>query len=109
MAPGFCARRSPRNNLLANPTRKQDEIASPQSPVRRLDTGSNEAPIPPEAPTLPLVPPTKDLFTKLMKAFVESTQAQDREQAKPRKQPFKARSPETYSGKSYMDCYHFCQ
>ena len=44
-----------------------------------------------------------------MKAFVELTQAWDREQAEPQEQPLKARSLDTYSGKFYMDCYHFCQ
>ena len=41
-----------------------------------------------------------------MKVFMETTQA--REQLEPQERPFKARTPETYSGKSYMDCYHFC-
>ena len=109
MAPGSCARRSPCNNLPADPTGEQNELASPQSPERRSDAGSNEAPTPPEAPILPLIPPIEDLFTKFMKAFVESTQARDREQAKPWEQPFKARSSETYSGKSYINCYHFYQ
>ena len=109
MAPGFCARWSPRNNPPADPTEEQNELVSPQGPARRSDAGSNEAPTPLEASTPPLVPPTKDFFMKFMKAFVESTQAWDREQAKPRKQQFKARSPETYSEKSHMDCYHFCQ
>ena len=109
MAPGSCARQSPCNNLLANPTGEQDELASPQSPAKRSDAGSDEAPTPLEAPTPPFVPPTKDLFTKFMKAFVESTQAWDQEQTEPRKRPLKARFPETYSGKSHIDCYHFCQ
>ena len=41
-----------------------------------------------------------------MKVFMETTQAQATE---PRERPLKARTPETYSGKSHMDCYHFCQ
>ena len=40
---------------------------------------------------------------------MKSTQARDREQAKPQKQPFKARSLEIYSRKSHIDYYHFCQ
>ena len=44
-----------------------------------------------------------------MKAFVESIQAWDWEQTKPREQPLKARSPEIYLGKFYIDCNHFCQ
>ena len=39
-----------------------------------------------------------------MKAFVESTQAQDESQG----HFFKARTLETYWGKSYIKCYHFC-
>ena len=92
-----------------NPTREQDELASPQGPAGRSDAGSNEAPTLLEASTSPFVPPTKDFFTKLIKAFVELTQAWDLEQAKPRKQPFKVKSLETYSRKSYIDFYHFCQ
>ena len=90
---------------------KQDELVG-QDPVREFNAGSDEAPT--EAPTSPeaLTPPLvlsfiKDLFTKFMKVFMETTQAQA--QAEPQKQPLKARSPETYSGKSHMDCYHFCQ
>ena len=37
---------------------------------------------------------------------METTQAQATE---PRERPLKARTPETYSGKSHIDCYHFCQ
>ena len=110
MASGSRARRSPCINPPADPTGEQDELAG-QRPVRGFNTGSNEAPTkaltPPEAPTPPLVPSsTEDLFTKFMKVFMETTQAQA--QAEPRERPLKARSPETYSGKSHMDCYHFC-
>ena len=111
MAPGSCARRSPCVNPPADPTGEQDELAG-QGPVRGFNAGSNEAPTkaptPLEAPTPPLVPSsTKDFFTKFMKVFMETTQAQAL--AEPRERPLKARSPETYSGKSHMDCYHFCQ
>ena len=111
MAPGSRARRSPRVNPPADPTGEQDELAG-QGPVRGFNAGSDEAPTkaptPPEAPTPPFVPPsTEDLFTKFMKVFMETTQAQA--QAEPQERPLKARSPETYSGKSHMDCYHFCQ
>ena len=111
MAPGSRARRSSRVNPPADLTREQDELAG-QGPVRGFNAGSDEAsieaPTPLEAPTPPLVPSsTKDLFTKFIKVFMETVQAQA--QAEPRERPLKARSPETYSGKSYMDCYHFCQ
>ena len=36
-------------------------------------------------------------------------QAQTQALAEPREQPLKARFPETYLGKSRIDCYHFCQ
>ena len=111
MAPGSRTQRNPYVNLSANPTGEQDELAG-QSPVQGFNAGSDEAltkaPTPPEAPTPLLVPSsTKDLFTKFMKVFMEMTQAQAL--AEPRKQPLKARSLKTYFGKSYMDCYHFCQ
>ena len=83
MALGSCAQRSPCNNPPADPTREQDKLASPQGPVERLDVGNDEAPTPLEASTLPFVPPTEDLFTKFMKAFVESTQAWNREKTEP--------------------------
>ena len=80
MAPGSRAQRSPCVNPPANPTREQDELAG-QGPVRGFNAGSDEAPTeaptPPEAPTLPLVPSsTKDLFTKFMKVFMKTMQAQ---------------------------------
>ena len=34
---------------------------------------------------------------------------QAREQLEPQKCPLKAKTPKTYSGKSPMNCYHFCQ
>ena len=39
---------------------------------------------------------------------METTQAQA-QATEPRERLLKARTPETYSGKSHMDCYHFCQ
>ena len=63
---------------------------------------------PPKAPTLSLVLFTfENLLTKFMKVFMETTQAWD--QLEPWKRPLKARTLETYFGKSHMDCYHFCQ
>ena len=111
MAPGSCACRSPRVNTLVDPAGELDELAGAQGPAKRSNAGNDEAPTeaptPPEASTPPLVPPTsEDLFTKFMKVFMETTQAQATE---PRERPLKARTPETYSGKSHMDCYHFCQ
>ena len=113
MAPGSRARRSPCVNPPANPTGEQDELAG-QSPVRGFNAGSDEAPTeaptPPEAPIPPLVPSsTEDLFTKFMKVFMETTQAQVQALAEPQKRPLKARTPETYWGKSHIECYHFCQ
>ena len=103
MAPGSrTTRRSPRVNPPVDPT-EQDELAGAQG--GRSDAGSDEAPTPPEAP--PPAPTSEDLFTKFMKVFMETTQARD--QLEPREHPLKAKTPETYSGKSHMDCYHFCQ
>ena len=81
MAPRSCARRNPCNNPLADLTGEQNELAGSQSPAGKPDTGSNKASTPFKAPTsfkalIPsLVPLIKDLFTKFMKTFVESTQA----------------------------------
>ena len=96
----------------ANPIGEQNEFAG-QDLVQRFNAGSNEAstkaPIPPEALTPPLVLlSTKDLFTKFIKVFMETTQAQAQALAKLQKQPLKAWAPETYWGKSYMECYHLC-
>ena len=104
--------RSPRVNTSVDPAGELNKLADAQGPARRSNAGSNEAPTkaftPPEASTLPLVLPTsEDLFTKFIKMFMETTQA--REQLEPRERPLKARTPETYFGKSHMDCYHFCQ
>ena len=103
-----CARRSSCVNTPVNPARELDKLAGAQGPARRSNFRSDEAPTPPEASTPPLVPSTsKDLFTKFIKVFMETTQAWD--QLELRERPFKARTPKTYSGKSHIDCYHFCQ
>ena len=105
MAPGSCTtRRSPCVNPPVDPT-EQDELAGAQG--GRSDAGSDEAPTPPEAP--PPAPTSEDLFTKFMKVFMETTQAQAQALAEPWERPLKARTPETYWGKSHMECYHFCQ
>ena len=114
MAPGSCAYHSFYINIPANPAEKQDELAGAQSPARWSNVGSDKAPtkahIPLEAPTPPFVPlSAKDLFTKFMKVFIETTQARDQELLDPQKHPLKAKIPETYSGKSHMDYYYFCQ
>ena len=95
MAPGSrTTRRSPRVNPPVDPT-EQDELAGAQG--GRSDANSDEAPTPPEAPTPTLVPPTsEDLFTKFMKVFMETTQAQAQALAEPWERPLKARTPETY-------------
>ena len=93
--------RSPFVNPSDNIPEEEDELASARS-----DAGSDNAHTPPEAPTLPLIPPpAKDLFTKFMKVFIEATQAQAL--AEPRECPLKARTPKTYWDKSYMECYYF--
>ena len=108
MAPGFCACWSSCVNTPVDPSEELDELASAQGPARGSNAGSNETPTPLEASTPPFVPPTsKDLFTKFMKILIEMTEARD--QLEPRECLLKARTSETYSGKSHMDCYHFCQ
>ena len=63
-------------NLFVNPT-EQNELAGAQDLGGRSDAGSDKAPTPSEAPTLPLVfLSPKDLFTKFMKVFMKMTQAQ---------------------------------
>ena len=110
MAPRSCTTcQSPCVNTLVDPAGELDELAG-QGPARRSNVGSNEAPTPPEASIPPLVPPTsKDLFTKFMKVFMETTQAQAQALVEPQQRSLKARTSKTYSGKSHMGCYHFCQ
>ena len=61
-------------NLFADFT-KQDKLAGAQS--GRSDVGSDKAPTLPKAPTPLLIPPpAKDFFTKFMKVFMMTTQAQ---------------------------------
>ena len=43
-----------------------------------------------------------------MEVFMEITQAWNQEQLELQEHLLKARTPETYSGKSHMDYYHFC-
>ena len=113
MAPGSrTTHQSPRINTPINPAGELNELAGAQGPAKRSNTRSDEALTealtPPEASIPPLIPPTsEDLFTKFMKLFIEMTQA--REQLEPWECSFKAKTPEIYSGKSHMDCYHFCQ
>ena len=74
MAPGSrTTRRSPRVNTPVDPAGELDELAG-QGPARGSNVRSDEAPTPPEASTPLLVAPTsKDLFTKFMKVFMETT------------------------------------
>ena len=106
MAPGFrTIWQSFRVNPPANIPGEHDELAGASE---RSDACSNKAPTPLEAPTPPLIPPpAKDLFTKFMKVFMGTTQTQAL--AEPWECPLKARTPETYWGKSHMECNYFCQ
>ena len=77
MAFGSHIWRSPHVNPQADLTEEQNKLAG-QGLIREFNAKSNEAPtkapIPPKAPTLPLVPlSTKDLFIKFMKVFMETT------------------------------------
>ena len=106
MAPkSYITRRNSCVNLLADILEKQDELAGARS-----DAGSNKFPTPPEALTLSLVfLPAKNLFTKFIKVFMETTQAQAQASTEPREHLLKTKTPETYWNKFYMKCYHFCQ
>ena len=100
--------RSPCVNTLVDPAWELNKLAGAQSSARRFNAGSDEAPTPPEAFTPPLVHFTfENFFTKFMKVFMETTQARD--QLEPRECSLKAKTLETYYGKSYINCYHFCQ
>ena len=112
MAPRSRSCQSSRVNTPVDPTGELNKLAGAQAPARRSNAGSNKAstkaPIPPKAPTSPLVPsPTENLFIRFMKVFMETFQAQAL--TKPRERLLKVRTPETYSGKSYLDFYYFCQ
>ena len=111
MAPRSCTTyRSPCVNTPVDLAGELNKLAGAQGPAKGSNAGSDKASILSKAPIAPFVPPTsEDLFTKFMKVFMETTQAQDREQLELRKRPLKARTPETYSGKSHIDCYHFWQ
>ena len=106
MAPGSRTYQSPCVNFLVDLI-EQNELAG-QGPARKSNVGSNEAFIPLEALTLPLVSsPIKDLFTRFMKVFIETILVQAL--VEPQEYSLKARTLKTYSGKSQMDCYQFCQ
>ena len=64
-------------------------------------------PAPTPAPA-PSPAPTNELFKKFIKAYLESNQ-RPRKPPEERKRTFKAKIPEVYYSKLYMDCYHFCQ
>ena len=114
MAPGSRTCQSLCVNTPVDPAGELDELAGAQGLAKRSNAGSDEAlteaPTPLEASTPPLIPPTsKDLFTKFMKVFMETTQAQAQALAEPREHSLKAKTPETYWGKFHIECYHFCQ
>ena len=106
MAPGSrTTRQSPRVNPLADIPKEKDELAGAPG---RSNASSDKAPTPPKARTLPLIlSPAEDLFTKFMKVFIEITQAWAL--VEPQEYLLKAKTLETYWGKSHMKCYHFCQ
>ena len=111
MAPTSHICQSPYVNHPADPA-KELEVRAGQGTAggsnAKSDEVSTEALTPPEAPTPPFIPPISgDLFTKFMKVIMETSQARD--QFEPRERPLKARTPEIYSGKSHMHCYHIYQ
>ena len=72
MAPGSYAQQNPCKNLLASFTTEQDELAGSQDSIRKSNAGSNKALTLSEALTPVFVSPTKNLFTKFIKAIMES-------------------------------------
>ena len=112
MVPESYVWQSPYVNPLANLIEEQDKLVS-QGLVRRFNNGSNEASTKTftslEALTLSLIPPsTEDFFTKFIKIFIKTIQAQAQALAESQNQLFKAQTPETYWDKSHIECYHFC-
>ena len=105
MALGFCTiRQSLYVNLLADIFEEQDKLAGARS-----DAGNNKAPIFLEIPTsIFVLLSSKNLFTKFMKVFIKIMQARDQALAELQKRSLKARTPKTYRGKSYIECYNFC-
>ena len=78
MTSRFCVCRSSYVNPLTDFAGKQNKLASAQNLGRKSNVGSNEIPTKaltrPEAPISPFVPPpTKDLFTKFIKMYMETT------------------------------------
>ena len=78
MIPGYCTTcRSPHINTSVDLTGELNELVGVQGPAKSSNVSSDEAPTLPETPTPPLVLLlTKDLFTKFMKVFMETTQTQ---------------------------------
>ena len=93
MAPGSrTTQQSTRVNPPANISREQDELAGAP---KRSNASSDKAFTPPKAPTPHFVPPpTNNLFTKFMKVFMKTTQAQAL--AEPWERPLKAKTLEIY-------------
>ena len=99
--------------MAANPAGELDGLVG-QSLARKSNVRSNEAPtkapIPLEAIIPLFVPPlSENLFKKFMKVFMETMQAQAQALVELWEPLLKASSQETYSGKSHIDGYHFCQ
>ena len=120
---GFRTHYSPHRNFPPiNPV--ENELARDPSLTRGLHSSSISL-APSSNPTLglALVPalvsalistlvsapvPTNKLFKQVMKTYLESNQGL-RQPLRECKRPLKAKVLEVYYGKSYMDCYPFCQ
>ena len=98
-------RRSPCHNP---PPGDKDKLVGgpPGAPIKSSNTHTH-SPVVSRALT-PTPPSTNELFKQFMKAYLESNQGSN-QPLKERKQPLKAKVPDTYYGKLHMDCYYFCQ
>ena len=97
------------------------KAAASAPPASRSDSESDElwapeedTPAPSHASAPALVEPTLALkyseadLMRILKIFLE-TKGQEPKAEVLRERPLKAKVPDVYFGKSYMDCYHFCQ
>ena len=89
------------------------------SSLSRGSLAPTDAPEPTPGPATSASPAsTEELFKLFMRIYMDTVKNQDQVQAlvqvpappvEPKELPLKARFPDLYFGKSYLDCYWFCQ